>query len=77
MSSAETSMERAWSWGEGTDEGGVEAESAGELRGEEASDMVEARPIDQSRNLRADLFLFPRFCVFAGVFIPQPKTRSV
>jgi hypothetical protein len=60
-------MERAWSWGEGTDEGGVEVESAGELRGEEASDMVEARPIDQSRNFRADLFLFPRFCVFGSI----------
>lgn len=43
LSSAETSIESAWSWGEGgrdeTDDGGVEI---GELRGEELSDMVEA-----------------------------------
>lgn len=42
LSAAETSMERAWSCGEGTDDGGVEAESAGEVGAEEASDMVKA-----------------------------------
>lgn len=40
LSSAGTSMERAWSWGDGTDDGGVEAKSEGELGGElDLSDM--------------------------------------